>query len=78
MTLEPGAQGAFPEATPSDAMARIIDAALARHDGWLPFDQFMALALYAPGAGYYAHGSRKFGRRHPSHAALQNRILNVK
>ena len=61
MTLEPGAQGAFPEATPSDAMARIIDAALARHDGWLPFDQFMALALYAPGAGYYAHGSRKFG-----------------
>ncbi|WP_225781056.1 class I SAM-dependent methyltransferase [Xenophilus sp. Marseille-Q4582] len=61
MTLEPGAQGATPDATPSDAMARIIDAALARHDGWLPFDQFMALALYAPGAGYYAHGSRKFG-----------------
>ena len=42
-------------------MARIIDAALARAGGWLPFDQFMALALYAPGAGYYAHGSRKFG-----------------
>lgn len=61
MTLEPGAQGASPDATPSDAMARIIDAAIARHEGWLPFDQFMALALYAPGAGYYAHGSRKFG-----------------
>jgi len=27
----------------------------------LPFDRFMALALYAPGLGYYAHGSRKFG-----------------
>ncbi|MFT4267702.1 MAG: SAM-dependent methyltransferase [Xenophilus sp.] len=43
-------------------MARIIDAALARDGGWLPFDRFMALALYAPGAGYYARGSRQFGR----------------
>jgi SAM-dependent MidA family methyltransferase len=25
------------------------------------FDQFMALALYAPGLGYYANGSAKFG-----------------
>jgi len=57
MTQEPGAHGA----TPSDRMARIIDAALARDGGWLPFDRFMALALYAPGAGYYAHGSRQFG-----------------
>ena len=33
------------------------------HDagGWLGFDQFMALALYAPGLGYYAKDSRKFG-----------------
>jgi SAM-dependent MidA family methyltransferase len=30
--------------------------------GWLPFDRFMHLALYAPGLGYYAHGSAKFGR----------------
>ena len=29
--------------------------------GWLPFDRFMHLALYAPGLGYYAHGSPKFG-----------------
>ena len=29
--------------------------------GWLPFERFMQLALYAPGLGYYAHGSRKFG-----------------
>jgi SAM-dependent MidA family methyltransferase len=61
MTQEPGASSASPSASPSDRMARIIDAALARAGGWLPFDQFMALALYAPGAGYYAHGSRKFG-----------------
>lgn len=29
--------------------------------GWLPFDDFMQAALYAPGLGYYAHGSQKFG-----------------
>jgi SAM-dependent MidA family methyltransferase len=33
----------------------------ARAGGWLPFDRFMALALYAPGLGYYANTSRKFG-----------------
>jgi len=30
-------------------------------DGWLPFDRFMAMSLYEPGLGYYAHHSRKFG-----------------
>ena len=29
--------------------------------GWLSFARFMALALYAPGLGYYAAGARKFG-----------------
>lgn len=38
-------------------IARAIEAA----GGWLPFDRFMQQALYAPGLGYYAHGSRKFG-----------------
>jgi SAM-dependent MidA family methyltransferase len=36
---------------------KAIDAA----GGWLPFDQFMALALYAPGLGYYAKSDRQFG-----------------
>ncbi len=27
----------------------------------MPFDRFMALALYAPGMGYYARGDRQFG-----------------
>ena len=27
----------------------------------MTFDRFMAMALYTPGLGYYAHGSRKFG-----------------
>ena len=55
MNLEQGAQRAKP-------LTRIIDAALQRDGGWLPFDRFMALALYAPGLGYYANASRKFGR----------------
>ena len=48
-------------AAPGSPLARIIDASLQRAGGWLPFDRFMALALYAPGLGYYAHASRKFG-----------------
>jgi SAM-dependent MidA family methyltransferase len=30
-------------------------------DGFLPFADFMAQVLYAPGLGYYAAGARKFG-----------------
>ena len=39
-------------------MARACEAA----GGWLPFDQFMAMALYTPGLGYYANGRVTFGR----------------
>jgi SAM-dependent MidA family methyltransferase len=49
---------------PADAparLSRLIRQSLQRQGGWLPFDRFMALALYAPGLGYYTHGSRKFG-----------------
>jgi len=35
--------------------------AISQAGGWIPFDRFMALALYAPGLGYYANDSRKFG-----------------
>ena len=34
---------------------------IAQQGGWLSFDAFMALALYEPGLGYYARGSRQFG-----------------
>ncbi len=34
---------------------------MAQAGGWLPFDAFMALALYAPGWGYYTGDRRKFG-----------------
>lgn len=34
---------------------------IAQAAGWIGFDAFMNLALYAPDLGYYAHGSAKFG-----------------
>ena len=52
---------AFESASVSAALPRLIHAAIARDGGWLPFDRFMALALYAPGLGYYASHSRQFG-----------------
>ncbi|HOV18829.1 MAG TPA: SAM-dependent methyltransferase, partial [Ottowia sp.] len=47
---------------PSAELAAHIVHAIQAAGGWLPFDRFMQLALYAPGLGYYAHGSRKFGQ----------------
>ena len=35
--------------------------AIQAHGGWLPFDRFMALALYEPSLGYYSRSSRQFG-----------------
>jgi SAM-dependent MidA family methyltransferase len=43
------------------ALQALIAAQVTASGGWLPFDRFMALALYAPGLGYYANASRKFG-----------------
>ena len=52
-----------------DADALAYSAALKRHivddiaaaGGWIGFDRFMDLALYAPAMGYYSGGARKFG-----------------
>ena len=38
-----------------------IHEAIERAGGWLGFDDFMAMALYTPGLGYYANDLRKFG-----------------
>jgi SAM-dependent MidA family methyltransferase len=45
----------------SAQLQRQIHMAIRANDGWLPFDRFMAMALYEPGLGYYAHGGPKFG-----------------
>src|SRR5215470_12206564 len=38
-----------------------IREALTAAGGWLSFERFMELALYAPGLGYYSAGSGKLG-----------------
>ena len=44
------------------ALQALVEESIRRAGGWLPFDRFMAVALYAPGLGYYANASRKFGQ----------------
>ena len=43
------------------ALANRVAEAIAQAGGWLAFDDFMHLALYAPGLGYYANARSKFG-----------------
>jgi SAM-dependent MidA family methyltransferase len=38
-----------------------VRAAIERAGGWIGFAEFMRLALYEPGLGYYSAGARKFG-----------------
>ena len=42
-------------------MAELLSAELAAAGGWLSFERFMELALYAPGLGYYSAGTQKLG-----------------
>ncbi|MCX8005209.1 MAG: class I SAM-dependent methyltransferase, partial [Burkholderiaceae bacterium] len=51
-----------PEALAHSAcLVQVIAQAIDEAGGFLGFDRYMALALYAPGLGYYAAGTRKFG-----------------
>ncbi len=45
----------------SDAVASYVRERIDKAGGVLPFDEYMEAVLYAPGLGYYAAGSRKFG-----------------
>lgn len=46
---------------PAGSARARIEAAIAAAGGWIGFERFMALALYAPGVGYYSGARRKFG-----------------
>jgi|GEM_PF-342634 len=51
-----------PEALAHSArLSTQIRDAIAAAEGWIAFPRYMALALYAPGLGYYAGGAAKFG-----------------
>jgi SAM-dependent MidA family methyltransferase len=57
--------GAVTTKTPPGSLPTALDHLIARSveraGGWIGFDRFMALALYAPGLGYYANTLAKFG-----------------
>ncbi|MBA4142527.1 MAG: SAM-dependent methyltransferase [Nitrosospira sp.] len=43
------------------ALKQLILAELAAAGGWISFEHYMRLVLYAPGRGYYSGGAAKFG-----------------
>jgi SAM-dependent MidA family methyltransferase len=49
------------EAAHSRELAELIADQLRDAGGWMTFEHFMELALYAPGLGYYSAGSTKLG-----------------
>lgn len=59
-----------PPGSVTSALAERVAGAIRAAGGWLPFDRFMAMALYEPGLGYYANATPKFGRM-PQGAAGQ-------
>ena len=55
-----------PDSAATEHSARLV--ALIQHEiagagGWLSFSEYMRLALYAPGLGYYQAGAAKFGEQ---------------
>ena len=56
-------QGRSVSAGPAAAspLLRLVLRTIDGSGGWLPFDRYMALALYAPGLGYYSRSDRQFG-----------------
>lgn len=45
----------------SQALVADIHTSIDAAGGWIPFSDYMRMALYAPKLGYYTGGSRKFG-----------------
>lgn len=45
----------------SDQLLRLIFQTIENHNGWLSFADFMQMALYQPGLGYYSNGLSKIG-----------------
>ncbi len=60
------AEPVLPPPAPEDSahsrlLAELIGSTILDAGGWIPFDRYLDLVLYAPGQGYYAAGARKFG-----------------
>jgi SAM-dependent MidA family methyltransferase len=66
MTAPSHTSASLPQPSPealahSRRLAEQIREVIAKAGGWLPFSEYMELALYAPGLGYYSAGARKLG-----------------
>ncbi|HET7060662.1 MAG TPA: SAM-dependent methyltransferase [Nitrosospira sp.] len=46
----------------SQALSELIQREIIAASGWISFEHYMRLALYAPGLGYYSGGATKFGQ----------------
>jgi SAM-dependent MidA family methyltransferase len=49
------------QASHSALVAEAVRASIEAQGGWLAFDDYLRVVLYAPGIGYYSAGSVKFG-----------------
>ena len=47
----------------SEKLRSVIKQKIKLSDGWIGFDEYMQLALYEPGLGYYSSGTQKFGEQ---------------
>lgn len=45
----------------SQQLSALIQEKICQNDGWISFVDFMQMALYTPGLGYYSGGAKKFG-----------------
>ncbi len=45
----------------SQQLTSLIQNKISQNEGWLSFADFMQMALYTPGLGYYSGGAKKFG-----------------
>ena len=50
------------EARHTRRVSEHVAAEIARGGGWIDFERYMDIALYAPGLGYYSAGAHKLGR----------------
>ncbi|MDR3413127.1 MAG: SAM-dependent methyltransferase [Formivibrio sp.] len=62
----PNPQAQLPQPSPdarsaSEALVSLIRTRIEEAGGWIAFSDYMRLALYAPGLGYYSGGAAKFG-----------------
>ena len=46
----------------SQQLTLLIEQKIAQAGGWIPFAEFMQMALYTPSLGYYSGGAKKFGQ----------------